>query len=47
MPKANVHELYDLDSDVHEKTNIAEKHPETVLALKEIVTVHSSEVDVR
>ena len=34
MPKANVHELYDLDNDVHEKNDIAEQHPEIVKALK-------------
>jgi len=34
MPRANVHELYDLDRDVHEKTNIAKKHPDIVKALK-------------
>ena len=34
MPKANVHELYDLDHDVHEKNNIADQHPEIVASLK-------------
>lgn len=35
MPKANVHELYDLDNDVHEKNNLAEQHPEIVKSLKQ------------
>ena len=34
MPKANVLELYDLDTDVHEKNDVAGKHPEIVKALK-------------
>ena len=34
MPKANVLELYDLDNDVHEKIDIAKKHPEVVRSLK-------------
>jgi len=34
MLKANVHELYDLENDVHEKNNIADRHPEIVKALK-------------
>lgn len=34
MPKAGIHELYDLDHDVHEKNNIAQEHPEIVTALK-------------
>ena len=34
MPKAGVHELYDLDNDVHEQKNIAAEHPEKVDALK-------------
>ncbi len=34
MLKANALELYDLEKDVHEKNNIAAKHPEIVAALK-------------
>jgi arylsulfatase len=34
MPEAGVHELYDLDEDVHEKNDIAAKHPDKVKALK-------------
>ena len=34
MPKAGVHELYDLETDIHEKTNIAAQHPDKVASLK-------------
>lgn len=34
MPKAGVVELYDLDNDVRETTNIAEQHPDIVGKLK-------------
>ena len=36
MPKEGVHELYDLEEDVHEKNNIVDKHPEIVAALKKV-----------
>ena len=35
MPKAGVHELYDLDGDIHEKNNIADQRPEIVKSLKQ------------
>ena len=34
IPKAGVHELYDLDSDLHEAEDIAAEHPEIVASLK-------------
>jgi len=35
MPEANVHELYDLDTDIHEKNDIADQHPEIVKSPKQ------------
>ena len=35
MHEANVHELYDLDNDIHEENNIADQHPEIVKSLKQ------------
>ena len=36
MPKEGVDELCDLEEDVHEKNNIADRHPEIVAALKKV-----------